>query len=32
VPWSRTVENSEAFQAVSQFLLREARWFKQTGH
>ena len=30
-PWSRTVEISEVLQAVSQFLIREARWFKQAG-
>ena len=28
-PWSRKAEISEVFQAVSRFLLREARWFKQ---
>ena len=30
-PWSRTVEISDVLQAVSQFLIREAGWFKQAG-
>jgi hypothetical protein len=30
-PWSRTVGISDVLQAVSQFLIREARWFKQAG-
>jgi len=30
-PWSRVSETEDAFDTVSRFLVRHARWFKQAG-